>query len=139
MLNTASEIPNYHETEGKFKYLHLTLHDDKDDDLNAEFARCNEFIHGALDGGGAIFVHCQAGISRSASIIIGYLMAREGMSLREAWLLAKSKRDNVGPNEHFMRALTLYENELRPSERRGEPPSFTMEEYYTSTLVSMGF
>ena len=32
------------------------------------------------------------------------------MTLREAWLLAKEKRDNVGPNEHFMRCLTAYED-----------------------------
>ena len=66
-------------------------------------------------------------------------MAKKAMSLKEAWLLAKSKRDNVGPNEHFMKALIIYENELRPSERKGEPPTFKIEEYYTSTLVSMGF
>ena len=155
VLNTASEIPDYHLDEvepgspsvacglqicsRKLRYLHLDLNDDADDDIAAVFARCVEFIEAARSSSGKCFVHCQAGISRSATIVIAYLMRTAKLSLREAFLLVKERRCNIGPNQHFMRALVRYEDELRSPEQRGAPPSFTMEEYYTSTLEAMGF
>ena len=54
-------------------------------------------------------------------------------------MLVKEQRCNIGPNESYMRALVRYEDELRPPEQRGAPPSLTMDEYYTETLVAMGF
>lgn len=53
------------------------------------------------------------GISRSATIVIAYLMSRFGMSLPQAYSYVKGKRPEVGPNRHFMRTLVNYEQELR--------------------------
>lgn len=53
------------------------------------------------------------GISRSATIVIAYLMNRFGMSLPQAYNYVKSKRPEIGPNRHFMRTLVGYEQELR--------------------------
>ncbi|CAE8723988.1 unnamed protein product [Polarella glacialis] len=140
ILNTASEIPNYFEGTSEAPiYLHLSLQDSKEDNIRNEFQRCIEFIDAASDRG-KVLVHCQAGISRSSTIVMAYLMARNRMTLRESFLFVKERRENIGPNEHFMRALAVYEDELRPPEERGlSAPSFSMEEYYTSTLVAMGF
>jgi protein-tyrosine phosphatase len=98
VLNTASEIPNYHEgnAEAGVVYLQLSLNDDEDDDITAEFEKCSAWIADAVAGGGIVFVHCQAGISRSASIVMAYLMAKESMSLKEAFLHTKAKRHNIG-------------------------------------------
>ncbi len=51
----------------------------------------------------------------------------------------KERRSCVGPNEHFIQALTRYEDELRPAERRGEPPTYSLQAHYVSTLIDMGF
>ncbi len=53
------------------------------------------------------------GISRSATIVIAYLMNRFGMSLPQAFSYVKAKRPEIGPNRHFMRTLVQYEQELR--------------------------
>lgn len=41
------------------------------------------------------------GVSRSASIVIAFLMKEFGMSYKEAHLYAKSKREVVNPNASF--------------------------------------
>ena len=139
VLNAAREIPNFHEADGTLTYLQLALNDDEDDDIQAEFARCSAWISKAQAAGGIVFVHCQAGISRSAALVIAHLMTAEKATLREAFLRVKERRPNIGPNMHFMKALGEYEDALRPPERRGEPPSFDMETYYAEALVDMGF
>ena len=53
------------------------------------------------------------GISRSATIVIAYLMNRFSMSLPQAFSYVKAKRPEIGPNRHFMRTLVQYEQELR--------------------------
>jgi hypothetical protein len=42
--------------------------------LLAPFLQFNEFVHSALQGGGRVLVHSNAGISRSAALTIGYIM-----------------------------------------------------------------
>lgn len=60
-----------------------------------------------------ILIHCQAGVSRSATIIIAWLMKAYGMSRDEALTFLRSRRSIVNPNEGFMRVLAQYEKYLR--------------------------
>ena len=53
-----------------------------------------------------------AGVSRSSSCVIAYLMKEKGMSLYEALNFTKSKRFIVEPNFGFMRQLQEYEKSL---------------------------
>ena len=57
---------------------------------------------------GVVLVHCNAGISRSTSIVIGYLMLREGLSFEEALGQVKHARPSVCPNAGFYRQLKSY-------------------------------
>ncbi|XP_017028717.1 dual specificity protein phosphatase 19 [Drosophila kikkawai] len=54
---------------------------------------------------GCVLVHCNAGVSRSASVVIGYLMQRRDMSAEDAYNLVKSWRPCIQPNAGFMRQL----------------------------------
>jgi len=60
-----------------------------------------------------------AGISRSATLVMAYLMKYLGMSLKEAFSTISSRRSKVpslfiqiNPNPGFMRQLQKYEKEL---------------------------
>ena len=44
------------------------------------------------------FVHCMRGRSRSASIVISYLIFKKKITLKESYYLVKSKRKFIGPN-----------------------------------------
>lgn len=59
-----------------------------------------------------MLVHCQAGISRSATICIAYLMYLKHLNLDEAFDFLKSKRSVISPNLNFMRQLAEFEAQL---------------------------
>ena len=67
---------------------------------------------------------CTAGISRSATICIAYLMKNEGMGLEEAFALVKEARKFIKPNPGFMKFLEKYETRCineRKAAHRGRP------------------
>jgi hypothetical protein len=62
---------------------------------------------------GNVLVHCYAGVSRSASIVIAYLMHKHKISLLDAMKLVKSKRSCISPNVGFLLQLKDFEKELQ--------------------------
>ncbi|CDO94882.1 unnamed protein product [Kluyveromyces dobzhanskii CBS 2104] len=58
---------------------------------------------------GAIYIHCQAGVSRSVTFAVAYLMYRYRFNLKTALHAVKRKRTVAEPNENFMEQLKLYE------------------------------
>ncbi|CAD8192376.1 unnamed protein product [Paramecium octaurelia] len=62
---------------------------------------------------GSVLVHCAAGVSRSASIVIAYLMRNKGWTYSEAISYVKSKRFVICPNSGFQRQLKNFEKQLR--------------------------
>lgn len=52
-----------------------------------------------------VLIHCSAGKSRSASIVIAYLTKYNDMNLNEALTFVQSKRKCINPNEGFMSIL----------------------------------
>lgn len=55
-----------------------------------------------------VLVHCELGISRSASIVIAYLMRSQRKSLGMA-LSAVNRARAVKPSDNFMEQLTVWE------------------------------
>lgn len=58
---------------------------------------------------GGILCHCQAGISRSTSVVAAYLMYRYGLSLDQALHAISRRRAGTQPNDNFIAQLRLYE------------------------------
>ena len=84
-----------------------------DTNITSYFDECFAFIDSALDTGGRILVHCMAGVSRAASIVIGYLMKVDSMDFKTAFNHVKDKRPSIRPNDGFMRQLQNYECQLK--------------------------
>ena len=87
----------------EFIYLKINLNDYIEDSLLPHIDKCIEFINENKDK--KIFVHCNAGVSRSPSIIISYLIKSLNYSFNEAYNYVKNKRNNIKPNEKFMKEL----------------------------------
>ena len=60
-----------------------------------------------------MFVHCHAGISRSATVCIAYIMKHRELSLSKSYDFVKQKRPCISPNLHFMGQLLTYEKGLQ--------------------------
>lgn len=63
--------------------------------------------------GGCTFVHCMAGISRSATVCIAYLMKHLCWELQNAFDFLKAKRSCVAPNLSFMGQLLVFQQQLQ--------------------------
>ena len=68
------------------------------------FQKAADWIEKILKEGGVVLVHCVKGISRSATLIIAFLIIKRKMTLQEAILMMKKKR-SIAPNEGFMQQL----------------------------------
>jgi protein-tyrosine phosphatase len=62
----------------KYKHIHFHVKDAPYQDLISLFDICNSFINEGLNNNLGVLVHCDMGISRSATIIISYLMKKKG-------------------------------------------------------------
>jgi len=70
-----------------------------------------------------VLIHCAAGASRSATLVLYFLMTRHEMTLRGAFSVVKEARNVVWPNDGFMHELIEVERS------RGRAPSITLQEY----------
>ena len=91
-----------------FKYKVVKVLDLPSTNLKSKFAACITFIKEAMANGGKVFVHCFAGVSRSATIVVAYLMLEKGLSYQAAMRFVKSKRPFINPNDGFRKQLLQF-------------------------------
>ena len=80
---------------------------------NASACRRSHFLQGIASGG--VIVHCAAGISRSTSCCLSYLMVKKRMSLKSAYKLVWDAREAVRPNPGFWKQLRTLEKQIAES------------------------
>jgi len=124
IVNATKEVPNL-KALGEIQRMKLWVDDVPEEDLFPHFDICSDQvgplphspqisdeiikIHAIIQDGGAVLVHCVAGVSRSATICLAYLTKYYCRSLRDAYHLMYSKRPMVRPNLGFWRQLIHYE------------------------------
>ncbi|KAM3455743.1 hypothetical protein MY3296_002161 [Beauveria thailandica] len=91
------------------KHLYVPCADSSTMDMLPFMGRVCDFIEERIstDDNPNVLVHCRAGISRSATIVIAYLMRKYGLSADEALAEVKAKR-RVRPNPNFMDQLRVW-------------------------------
>ncbi|KAI1301820.1 Dual specificity protein phosphatase 12 [Halotydeus destructor] len=91
-------------------YLFIPAADHHEDDLLSFFPTTCNFIESALNhSDSVVLVHCVAGCSRSATIIMAYIMKTHKISFRDALVYVITKRPMVDPNAGFREQLALWE------------------------------
>lgn len=111
IVNCAIELGD-HAMPG-FTTLHLNIDDVPEQPLVPALNASYTFIDEALRNPRArVFVHCYAGISRSSSVVIHYLMRKHRAPYN--WVLkeVRARRPIVQPNEGFERTLMKIEKAL---------------------------
>lgn len=103
-------------SKNKIRYLRIPVRDSLDQDILPYLQAAIDFIEeGKSQRQCATLVHCHAGISRSASVAIAYLIEMEEMSFEEAHGFVKSCRRNIYPNSGFVKQLQQFQELLQPS------------------------
>jgi protein-tyrosine phosphatase len=88
-----------------YKY---NLQDDYDCDISQYFDEITEVISNK----DIVLVNCMAGISRSSTIVLVYLMRYYDVNLKEAFKYVKSKRNIICPNKKFVEYLIQDEKKI---------------------------
>jgi hypothetical protein len=114
VLNCAGvACPEYHAPDSTLTYRTLFLYDSPHQELGAVLYESLAFMADALASGGKVFVHCQQGVSRSASLVIAYVMWTRGLNFLDAHTLVKEARGVAEPNAGFVCALVAFWKRLR--------------------------
>ena len=96
----------------KFKYFNIPILDSDKEDIKKYFETSYKYIDEAIHNKGIVLVHCHAGVSRSASFVIAYIMKSQKKKYDDALDIVKSKRNKINPNPGFTQQLKEYEKEL---------------------------
>uniref|UniRef100_A0A8C8DK82 Dual specificity protein phosphatase n=1 Tax=Oryzias sinensis TaxID=183150 RepID=A0A8C8DK82_9TELE len=113
LINVSANCPNHF--EDSFLYKSIPVEDNYKADISSWFNEAIEFIDSVRNKGGRVFVHCQAGISRSATICLAYLMRTNRVKLDEAFEFVKKRRSIISPNFSFMGQLLQFESQVLAS------------------------
>jgi protein-tyrosine phosphatase len=105
IINAAIEV--HHPIVSNMTVLNLNWDDipSQNININNTLFRMIDIIDSYLTNNQKVVVNCYAGVSRSSSIVIAYIMYKYKLTLEEALQYVKSKRPIVQPNVGFMRQL----------------------------------
>lgn len=110
----ASERPTNRPLPPGIVEQHVSFDDHPGVDLLVRLPACLAFLETALreNPRHAVLVHCTAGISRSASVVIAYLMRRFAVPFETAYAYVATKRPIVCPNWGFQEQLRTWDGTL---------------------------
>jgi protein-tyrosine phosphatase len=117
--------------ENDYKFLHVPLSDFGRSNLEDEITGALDFIDSVryievdsenvsnvsenareLRPNKKILVHCTAGVNRSPSVVIAYLMVKCGLTLRESYMHVLECRHQISPHELYFEQLQEWERKL---------------------------
>ncbi|XP_058226484.1 dual specificity protein phosphatase PHS1 isoform X2 [Rhododendron vialii] len=95
-----------------FEYRNFSICDDEDTNISNIFEEAHDFIDHVEQTGGKVLVHCFEGRSRSATVVLAYLMLRKKLTLSEAWNKLKRVHRRAQPNDGFAKILLELDKKL---------------------------
>lgn len=101
-----------------FQTLFLPVHDGVHVDIGEVFAPFFAFVDAAGDEA-RVLVHCEVGVSRSATLVTAQVMRAEGLRFYEAFHAVRERRPQVLPNIGFASRLQAHEHALFAEPRDG--------------------
>ncbi|KAH9056735.1 protein-tyrosine phosphatase-like protein [Lactarius vividus] len=126
LLSVLEDAPTF-PSSVRLRRLHVSISDYESEDILTHLPSTTSFIRGALaeSRSNRVMVHCAMGVSRSATVVIAYLIATSRMTVHEALAAVRAKRPIVRPNRGFVSQLHEYHSRFSNSlqaEIVDEPP-----------------
>uniref|UniRef100_A0A672UM77 Dual specificity protein phosphatase 15 n=1 Tax=Strigops habroptila TaxID=2489341 RepID=A0A672UM77_STRHB len=114
--NKITHIVSIHESPQPLlqdiTYLRIPLPDTPEANIKRHFKECISFIHQCRLHGGNCLVHCLAGISRSTTVVVAYVMAVTELSCQEVLEAIRTIRPVANPNPGFRQQLAEFEAQM---------------------------
>lgn len=110
IINLAPDVAEnkFQDLSSSFTYLSLHVQDNAKTDISKYFEITKRFIDKYRKTGG-VLVHCAAGISRSATIVIAYIMKTLHLPFQNAFTFVQERHPIADPNLNFLIQLMKYE------------------------------
>lgn len=86
----------------------IQLDDSEETNIFKYFLESIKFIENSKK----VFVHCFAGVSRSATLVIAYFMWKNKLTLEESYEMVSEHR-TCGPNHGFIKQLIIFQEKLK--------------------------
>ncbi|KAI6175731.1 Protein-tyrosine-phosphatase [Aphelenchoides bicaudatus] len=118
IINVTNDLPNYFESDPDFHYLRIPVDDNCANNLSQFFPDAISFIEKARSENSAVLVHCLAGISRSVTVCLAYLMYARQSTLDEAFDQLHRQNHLISPNFNFMKSLLNWERHISKHHQR---------------------
>ena len=109
----------------RMNYHYIALADRPEEPIHEHFDVVDAFIRENIAADRRVLVHCQAGVSRSATLVVAHLMKHYGMPFDLALKYVQARRPVVYPNSGFMERLREYDEVLRRG-RAGRVPLYKL-------------
>jgi protein-tyrosine phosphatase len=106
VLNEPLPVPE------DLEHCHILLDDSENQDIFLHFSNVFSIIEKALEEKRSVLVHCVAGISRSATLVISYIMKKFRWCYEKSLIYVKDRRSGIMPNAGFEKQLRKYEKEV---------------------------
>lgn len=117
ILEDETDMPKYNKSNIIRHHKKILLDDQSYCDIRRHFEDTYTFIHEAPQGEN-VLIHCMAGISRSATLVVSYLMRKFKIGYRTAMQYLEMRRPIVDPNPGFRRQLRNFQEELYYTKKR---------------------
>jgi len=104
IINVTQELDNYF--EDKFEYYKFELLDEQNNNISNYFENCINIYKNNSNKN--IFIHCFMGSSRSAIMVLLYLIHIKNMTLKNSITFLKKKRDIININVDFIDQLKKF-------------------------------
>ncbi|CAF1322150.1 unnamed protein product [Didymodactylos carnosus] len=95
-----------------FNVFHINLRDLSETNIKEHFQSTNDFLRTCYSKNEKVLCHCHAGISRSATVVLAYLMKYHSYTFEQAYYYLSEKRIIICPNIGFLKQLVEYEHDL---------------------------
>ena len=105
----------------------INIEDFPKENIIQYFYECLLFI----DDNKKVLVHCFAGLSRSATIVVAYIMWKNQLEFLEAINLVDKIRPNINPNFGFVKQLKMFEKLLKENKYNINSINFKAIKYPT--------
>lgn len=92
-------------------FLRISINDGHGEKILPYFDVAFRFIEKCRKSNSKVLIHCLAGISRSPTLAIAYLMKHLGLKSDEAYKFVKERRKTISPNFNFLGQLYEYEKQ----------------------------
>ena len=105
VLSVFNEADYYKEYFSNKEWCVIDIMDHSDENIEIHFEKAFEFLDNIKNQNKTCIIHCHAGINRSATIALAYLMKRKNVNLFEAYEFFSYMRPGIIYNIGFRKQL----------------------------------